>query len=327
VNPKLVVAIDGENVAFGLVDADGGAPRAVRMHKTADFPTFTDALQAYLRENHLAATGLALGLAVAGVARGDTISLANCRWYVSVSGLKSFFGTAPLILNDFESIAWSLPGLDAAAIKPVGARAPGAIGPGRRFLVVGTGSGLGVAVLVTGADGGVRVFASEGGHGSFAPQDEQEDALLVWLRARHGHVSFERLLAGVGLRNIHGWLAANSGRTAGPGPAAETIANAALRGDALAAEAARMFARIFGGFVGNVVLTAGTFDGVFLVSPLLGTLLPFLADDGFRAAMTGKGRLRKMLEPVPVGYAEGRNPRLRGMAAALDAARPAAVRA
>lgn len=318
-NRKLVAAIDGENVAFGLVDGDESTVRAVRQHRTNDFPTFTDALQAYLRENHMAATELAFGLAVAGVTRGDTISLANCRWYISVSGLKSFFGSEPLVLNDFESIAWSLTKLDPAGVRRVGPLAPRAIRPGRTFLVVGTGPGLGIAILAVGDDGTVRVLPSEGGHSSFAPQNADEDALLACLRARHGHVSFERLLAGFGLQNIHGWLAMKSGRTAGPPPAAETIVAAAQRGDAIAAEATRIFARILGAFVGNIVLATGTFDGVYLVSPLLGALLPVLTDDRFRAAMIGKGRLRKALEPVPVGYAEGRDPRLRGMAAALAA--------
>ncbi|TXC62172.1 hypothetical protein FRZ32_00015 [Sphingosinicella ginsenosidimutans] len=88
-------------------------------------------------------------------------------------------------------------------------------------------------------------------------------------------------------------------------------------------EAIAIFARILGSFVGDIVLATGTFDGVYLVSPLLGALRPALTDDRFRAAMIGKGRLKKALEPVAVGYAEGRSPRLRGMAAAL-AARSAA---
>ncbi|TXC62173.1 hypothetical protein FRZ32_00020 [Sphingosinicella ginsenosidimutans] len=239
VNRKLVAAIDGEKVAFGLVDGDPSVVRAIREQETGDFPTFTDALQAYLREHHVAATGLDFGLAVAGVARGDTISLANCRWYISVSGLRSFFGSEPLVLNDFESIAWSLTGLDPASVQRVGPLPPRPIRPGSTFLVVGTGPGLGVAVLAMGREGKVRVYPSEGGHASFAPQNADEDALLAHLRARHGHVSYERLLAAFGLQNIHGWLAMKSGRTAGPAPAAETIVNAAQRGDAMAERRSR----------------------------------------------------------------------------------------
>src|SRR5690606_3286529 len=143
----------------------------------------------------------------------------HCRWYISVSGLKFFFGAEPLVLNEFESIAWSLPGVDASAIKPAGAPPPRPIRPGGRFLVVGAGAGLGVAILSVGADSRIQVAASEGGHISFAPQNRNEDELLAWLRARHGHVSFDRLLTGAGLQGIHDWLVADSGRAAGAAPA------------------------------------------------------------------------------------------------------------
>lgn len=321
VQPRLVGAIDGENVAFALVK--GAGLQGVRTCKTADFPTFTDALQSYTRDNRLATAGLPLGLAVAGVTRGDIISLPNCRWYISVSGLTSFLARPPLILNDFESIAWSLAGAEVGQLKRIGPMPPKAIGPGRTFLVVGTGPGLGMATLAIGADGRAKVLPGEGGHSSFAPQDAAEDALLAMLRARHGHVSFERLLAGFGLQNIYGWLGAQAGRTSDP-PPAETIVAAAQRGDALARGAVEQFARILGSFLGNVVLTTGTFDGVVLVSPLLGAMLSMLDDGRLRAAFTGKGRMRKALETVPLSFAEQPHARLHGMAAALDAVAPPA---
>ena len=51
-----------------------------------------------------------------------------------------------------------------------------------------------------------KVAPSEGGHADFAPQDDLEDALLVWLRAKFGHVSYERVLSGPGLVNIYHFL-------------------------------------------------------------------------------------------------------------------------
>jgi glucokinase len=65
------------------------------------------------------------------------------------------------------------------------------------------------------------------------------------------------------------------------------------------------------------VLSTGTFDGVFLVSPLIGAVLPALGDPAFRAAFTGKGRMKKALEPVSIAYAQQDHARLHGAAAAL----------
>ena len=321
--PNLVGAIDGETVSFALVKGEEARLQAVREYKTEQFPTFTDALQSYTRENQLSTAGLPIGLAVAGVTRGDTISLPNCRWYLSVSGIRSFVAHDPLVINDFESIAWSLAGLAPGRLKPVGSALPRPVEPGRTFLVVGTGPGLGTAVLAIGADGTPRVFAGEGGHGSFAPQNADEDALLAMLRARHGHVSFERLLANFGLQNIHGFVGARQGKTGEP-PSAESIIAAAQRADSQSRASVDLFISILGSFVGNVVLTTGTFDGVFLVSPMLGQMLPFLGDARFRNAFLAKGRMRKSLETVPIAYADQHQARLEGVAAALRARQAAA---
>ena len=97
------------------------------------------------------------------------------------------------------------------------------------------------------------------------------------------------------------------------------IVAAAQRADAQSRAAVDLFAAILGSFVGNVVLTTGTFDGVFLVSPLLGQMLPFLGDGRFRAAFLAKGRMRKSLETVPIAYADQHQARLEGVAAALRA--------
>jgi glucokinase len=305
-------------VSFALVKGEEARLQVVREYKTEQFPTFTDALQSYTRENQLSTAGLPVGLAIAGVTRGDTISLPNCRWYISVSGIRSFVAHEPLVINDFESIAWSLAGISPARLKAVGPIAPRPAERGRTYLVVGTGPGLGTAVLAIGADGMPRVFAGEGGHSSFAPQNRDEDELLASLRARHGHVSFERLLANFGLQNIHAFLGARHGRGSEP-QSAEAIVAAALRADAQARGAADLFAAILGAFVGNVVLTTGTFDGVFLVSPLLGQMLPLLGESRFRAAFLAKGRMRKALEMVPIAYADQHQARLEGVAAALRA--------
>jgi glucokinase len=105
---QMVGVIDGENVAFAMLSA-GTDDRleSVQQFKASEFPTFTDALQSYTKAHRVQTTDLPLGLAVAGVSRGDVISFANCRWYISVSGLRSFLGHEPLIINDFAATAWS----------------------------------------------------------------------------------------------------------------------------------------------------------------------------------------------------------------------------
>jgi glucokinase len=319
---QMVGVIDGENVAFAMTSAEPNAClESVQQFKASEFPTFTDALQSYTRSHRVSTADLPLGLAVAGVARGDVISFANCRWYISVAGLRSFLGRDPLIINDFAATAWSLASIDAMQLKPVGTVPPRGVAPGRTFLVVGTGPGLGVATLVIRPDGSPVVLESEGGHASFSPQSERDDALLAALRRRLGHVSFERLVSFAGLQNIYSFLQEQAGRAAPPPPPEHIIA-AALRGEAMARDAADLFAAALGNFAGNHVLGTGAWDGVFLVSPMLRQMLPLLEGPAFRNAFAAKGRMRKALEAVPTSFANGETASLVGAAAALRARGP-----
>jgi glucokinase len=315
---QMVGVIDGENVAFAMVPAGGAQLESVEQFKASQFPTFTDALQSYTRSHRVSTADLPLGLAVAGVARGDVISFANCRWYISVAGLRSFLGRAPLILNDFAATAWSLASVEASQLKPVGPVPPRGAAPGRTFLVVGTGPGLGVATLVIGDDGSPTVLESEGGHASFSPQSEREDRLAAALRRRFGHASFERLVSFQGLQNIYGFIQEEGGRSASP-PSPDQIVSAALRGDPVAREATDLFAAALGNFAGSMVLATGAWDGVLMVSPMIRQMLPLLEGPAFRAALVAKGRMRKALEPVPTSFANGDTASLSGAAAALRA--------
>lgn len=318
--PNLVAAIDGENVAFAVATAGPDLRlEAAREFKTADFPTFTDALQSYTRDNGLSTLGLPFGLAVAGATNNDIITQANCRWYISVRGLASFLASQPLVINDFAAIAWSLSGVATSRLKPIGPIPPRAVGPGRTFLVVGTGPGLGAATLAAGMDSGLMVLPSEGGHLSFAPQNAREDAILAAFRKKNGgHVSYERLLAGFGLQAIYAWVAERDGRQVAP-HTPEAIIAAAIRRDPVAVEACDIFLEAMGSFVGNAVLCAGAFDGVFLVSPMLQAMLPLIERSRFRQAMVAKGRMKKVLDPVPVSFAATDQARLLGVAAAMIA--------
>src|SRR5574340_940563 len=89
--------------------------------------------------------------------------------------------------------------------------------------------------------GGVRnvlvLFLSEGGHGDFAPTNELERELLLFLGRRFGHVSYDRLCSSRGLTEIYRFLKETgrageqpelAGRLAAAGEAASLIVEAAL---------------------------------------------------------------------------------------------------
>lgn len=316
----LIAMIDGETVGFAVAQKSASLTLdKIWSGKTAEYPTFIDALQHYLRTNSLQPREYPFAVAVAGVPRGDIISLANCRWFVSVSGLRAFLRSEPLILNDFAATAWSMTAIDRSRLVAVGSRAPKSIQPGSTFLIVGTGCGLGVATLHIRPSGEVVVLESEGGHSSFAPQNETDDIVLSHLRRQFGHVSYERIISEPGLQNIYRALAARAGRN-GPVPEPGAIQAAARqRNDPLAVETVKLFTGALGAFIGSTLMTVGCWDGVFLTGEMLHEMLPAIGMGEFRNQLTSKGRMSKLVENVPVAFVNYNETRLLGAAAALIA--------
>lgn len=316
---SLIAMIDGDSVKFAVTPNDG-TPRLTSLWtgKTGDYPTFIDALQHYLRMHDLNPQDHAFAIAVAGVARGDVVSIAHCRWYITLSGLRAFLRSEPLVMNELAATAWSLTALDQSHVVAIGGRSPGRIAPGSTFLIIGAGVGLGVATLHMTRKGEMVVLESEGGHSSFAPQDEGDDYLLSCLRRQFGHVSYERLLSEPGLKNIHGALAARSGRT-GIAPDLSIRSLGRQRDDPVIAETVKAFTGTLGSFAGSMALTVSAWDGIYLTGDLLRAVLPSLQRPEFRGRLAGKGRLSKPLRDVPVGFLDHGDSSLIGAAAALAA--------
>jgi glucokinase len=169
---------------------------------------------------------------------------------------------------------------------------------GAPMVVLGPGSGLGVAGLV--GDGSRPiVVASEGGHATLPASSVREDAVLDHLRKRFGHVSAERVLSGPGIENLYHAIAALDGIDAPSRNAAE-ITNAALQGTCPTSRATLdMFCAMLGGFAGNAALTYGARGGVYIAGGIAPRILDYLAASEFRRRFEQKGRFRAYLEAVP----------------------------
>src|SRR6266571_7429821 len=176
-----------------------------------------------------------------------------------------------------------------------------------------------------------RPFATEGGHADFAPTDDlQIDLLRHLMRDRGGHVSWERVLSGPGLYNIYTflrdtgrgeeapWLAERLSRE----DAAAVIAAAALEGRSeLCGKALDLFVRLYGSEAGNLALKVMATAGVYVGGGIAPKIVDRLKGRAFIEAFAEKGRMRGLLEAMPVRVV------LNDRAALLGAARCAALRA
>jgi glucokinase len=201
---------------------------------------------------------------------------------------------------------------------------PGAADARGNACVVAAGTGLGQAGLFW--DGqGHRPFATEGGHCSFAATtDSREIGLLVHLTERYGHVSWERLVSGMGIGNIYGFLAEQA-TTAHADAVAKALADGGDLAGAVAMTAAAgacpicvdamdLFARLYGREAGNVALKHMALGGVYLGGGIAPKNLDLLQRGGFIAAFRDKGRMAGLMEQMPVHVILDPHTPLRGAA-------------
>ncbi|HKA57960.1 MAG TPA: glucokinase [Gemmatimonadales bacterium] len=269
---------------------------SIEWFTVAEFARFADAIDAFLERYCRHVSVPEALLAVAGPVAADRCVLTNCPWTIDAPELRAALGFARVhILNDFEAIARSLPQLTPGDLYPLGG---GAAVPGQPMVVLGPGTGLGVACCVPAWPDAV-VIASEGGHATMAPTSARENAILDRLRGEFGHVSAERVLSGPGLENLYRAVVVLDGIDAVPRDAAQ-ITKAALDGDCAASKTAlELFCGMLGTIAGNAALTFGARGGVYIAGGIAPRLTDFMARSEFRSRFERKGRLRTYLASIP----------------------------
>jgi glucokinase len=308
---ELVADIGGTNARFALADPTSAQPRLLHAQSlaNADYGSLQHAAEHYLDGVGFRPRRAAIALACPVDA--DEIRLTNRAWSFSREALRQSLGLDELhLLNDFGAVAWSVPALrddDRVALYgPAPSRLQGPVS------VLGPGTGFGVGLLVDAGDGHWQAVATEGGHVSFAPQDDEEEAIARWLQARHGRVSWERLLSGNGLASIDAVL---RGRAEVPDPA--VVVAAALAGhDRVSRQALAQFCAILGSVAGDVALIHGA-RTVMVAGGIVPRFVPFLRSSAFRERFLAKGRFAAYLESVAIQVITHPQPGLLGAAVAL----------
>lgn len=243
---------------------------------------------------------------VAGPIHNRQSKPANLPWVVNADQLASLFGfDSVTLVNDLEANAFGLVALEAKDFAVLNEGTPEAEG---NAAIISAGTGLGEAGLHF--EGKMRrPFASEGGHADFAPRDELEIDLLRYLLTKYEHVSYERVLSGPGLLNIYRFLR-DTGRGEEPvwladamceGDPSAVIAQAALEEKShLCMRALDLFVSIYGAEAGNLALKVKATGGVFVGGGIAPKIIERLKSPAFMEAFTAKGRMRPLLEAVPV---------------------------
>jgi glucokinase len=315
--PRLLGDVGGTHARFAWASAAGAEIGDIVSYKCAEQDSLQAAIARYLDEQSKPRPS-ACAIGIANPIVGDRVQMTNHHWSFSIGQLQRELAVPRLaVVNDFTALALSLPALRPAQLHQIGA---GSAVAGEALAVLGAGTGLGVAGLLSLGGGRYAPISGEGGHASLAAIDVDEVAVVAWLKARFGHASAERALSGPGLVNLYQASAELAGRTGGLLTPAQVIAGARERQDPDCLAALDLFFRLLGSFAGNLALTHGARGGVYVGGGIVPRLLPELAASRFRERFEAKGRFANYLAGVPTFVIDAAvSPALIGASRALDA--------
>jgi glucokinase len=287
----LVADIGGTNARFDLWTPTAGlSPSSHRAYRNEDFRGVAAVVEAYRNDIGSKATQAMLAVA-APVGLELSVPLTNRDWRIDVGELRTAAGLSRLCLvNDLVAAACGIGTLRANEIDA----SPGEREPAAPSLVIGVGTGLGVAMALA-EPPRTRILASEAGHMTASVNTPTALAARDLATRQHGRPSWERLLSGPGLALFD---AVERGDDRPDAP--EQVATRALSGESAAARAVQAFAQALGQFAGDLCLAMCAWGGVYFTGGVVHGLDSALDLGVLRTGFADKGRLSSRLRTVPL---------------------------
>ena len=232
----------------------------------------------------------AAGFGVAGPEQGNKVKMTHRPWAVDGERIARRLGIPRVrVVND---VAAAANGIAAVAPKQLRTLQPGKASGSDPSVVLGVGTGLGVAYLVPG-EGGAIVLPGEGGHMGFSPANAAQARLFDAIFRSRGRVEAEDIVSGTGLARIHEFLGHGSAT-------GEEIGTGALAGDRDCLATIELFVDCLGNVAGDHALAVMGRGGVFLAGGVVAKLAPVIDVARLRAAFCAKGAFSARLMRVPL---------------------------
>jgi glucokinase len=287
-------------------------------YHSADFPDLVPIVQQFLVKANAPIPEKAC-FAIAGPVVKNTAQLTNLVWFLDTERLQQELSIPHIsLINDFAAVGYGILGLQKHDLLTLQV---GKSQPETPIGIIGAGTGLGQGFLIKQGNH-YQVFPSEGGHADFAPRNEIEFQLLKYLLGKHDiqRISVERVVSGLGIVAIYQFLrdrkfaaespdiaqivrtweqeAGQEEKSVDPGAA---IGNAALQGsDRLCEQTLQLFIDAYGAEAGNLALKLLPYGGLYIAGGIAPKILPLIQNSDFLLNFTQKGRMRRLLEEIPV---------------------------
>ena len=303
--------IGGTKTLITLASIEDGHCHITAQQRFASnqFPSFDQLLYAFCRQTGIdsaivdaACFGVAGPVVHSG--NGDQAKVTNLPWQLDSVRLEQRFDIEKIrLINDVEAVGY---GISTLGDHDVHTLQTGRALAQANCLVIGAGTGLGVAVMVW-CDGRYRVMPTEGGHVDFAPVSGLQCELYRFLAGEQGRVACEHVLSGPGLVNIYRFLhhyhqgdeTVLTALLAKQDPGA-AIALAADEGNRLAEEAVTLLVDVYGAQAGNYALATMARGGVYVAGGIAPKLLVRLQTGRFLEQFNNKGKMADLMKDMPV---------------------------
>jgi glucokinase len=306
----LVGDIGGTNSRFGLVEPGSTRAMEIAVQKNESFASLEDSIAAYLAAKGITALAAA-AIAVAGPIEGETVGLTNRDWRFTRETLRQAARARQFrLLNDFEALALSLPHLGPEDIVQIGGQTPAR--PAVK-IVLGPGTGLGMATLAPLPQGGWMALPGEVGHITLPVATREEFDWREKMTKPGVPFESEDAITGGGLLRMY--------RAASVAPSLatpEAVLQAALGGtDEAAVRTLDQFIAWLARIAGDAAMTMQARGGVYLAGGIAPSIVEKLKSGAFRTIFQEKGRLAHVMRPIPVYVIIDRFPAFKGCAAAI----------
>jgi glucokinase len=286
------------------VQSDG--PRRLRLQRylSKDFSGLEEVISDFLSGEKRKISSACFG--IAGPVFNNRCSTTNLPWVVDAEKVGKTFGIHRVsLINDLEAFAYGLSGLKPSDVLQIQYSKASSVG-NAALLAAGTGLGEGILYF----DGEkYRPFATEGGHTDFGPRNALQRDLLVWLEKQYGHVSWERLVSGPGILTLYRFLREYRGipepewlrEEFSTGTASPVIFSAGMANRcSVCRETLELFLEFYASEAANLAMKSKALGGVFLGGSITRSLKEWIHTEKFREAFLDKGRMRTLLENIPV---------------------------
>lgn len=306
----LVGDIGGTNSRFGLVKRGSLIVSDIEALKNDNFAGLEAAASHYLEKRGIAGLAAA-AVAVAAPVDRELIRLTNRDWSFSAASLRAATNASQFrLLNDFEALAYSLPHIADDDLMQIGGTKSD---KPQVKVVLGPGTGLGMATLAPLPNGGWMPIPGEMGHTTLPIINVEELALRDKIVGVGKFAEVEDVLTGPGLLALYRVVAAAPVLIT-----PEAVLQAALAGtDRDAEKTLHHFITFLVRLAGDAAMCLQARGGVYLAGGIAPSIAEKLKAPKYRTVFEDKGRISGVMKPIPLYVIMDKFPAFKGCAAAL----------